>query len=296
LGRYRYCLSHRTGQVGINRKRSKIPPIRVQARAEAIHGLGALETFGWFAEVGEYLAGGPVDWGLSRLDLFADVQGWVPTVEDRSRFVTWATSRVLNEEHDAMTGLAFGRRKTGTISARIYDKTVQVDKKGLDWWPTMWGDGYDRTRPVWRVEFELNRAGLKKYGVRTPLDGLERQGELWAALTEGWLRLAAPTADDTRSRWPTAPEWVAVQHASLRGAAIGAERIRRDATVGELRTVLPAAIGYLARIGSLVGTRGVEDTMSAVRRLVLLDEDPDGGRGVEFADRVASKRTERRYR
>lgn len=235
------------------------------------------------------LARGPVNWTLSRLDLFCDVQGWELDGDARHRFVSRSDARVLHEEADDMTGFEFGHRTTKTVCARIYDKTLQVERKGLDWWPRIWGDRYQRDKQVLRVEFELGRQGLKEYGVSSPLDGIEHASTLWASVTDKWLTYRYPTEDQTRSRWPIASEWVDVQNATLRGGVVGIDRIRAARRNGELRLILPAAVGYLARIGALVGATDTTSTLGAMRHLIGEDE---RRRGIQFVDRVEERARE----
>ena len=114
FGKYRYRLTHPGGLVGVTAS-EHLPALRVQPRAEFIHGAGPEVALEFFAGVGEYLAGGPVSWSLSRLDLFCDVQGWDLEGDDRRRFVCRADRRDLHEHGDCFGGFEFGRRTTKTV-------------------------------------------------------------------------------------------------------------------------------------------------------------------------------------
>lgn len=199
---------------------------------------------------------------------------------------------MTHEDNEAFTGFEFGRRKTKTVCARIYDKTVQVEQKGLDWWPAIWGDAFDASLPVLRVEFEIGREGLVEYQALTPLAGLAAVGRLWASVTADWLSYRIPGDDATKSRWPVAPEWAVVQGASLRSGALGVDRLRAGRQQGELRTILPQLVGYLATVGAIMGTRDLPSTLGAVRVLVAGDE---RRRKLLFESRVAERVTARRY-
>lgn len=288
FGRYRYRLTHPHGLVGITTS-DNLPTFRVQPRAEFLHGVGPQAVLAWFDGFGEYLAGGPVYWTLSRLDLFCDVQGWQLEGDDRHRFVCRAKRRDLHEEGEAFTGFEFGRRTTKTVCARLYDKTLQVHTKGLDWWPSIWGNRYDPSKPVLRVEVEVGRQGLVEYGINSPTDGLERAAGVWASVTSDWLTYRTATADDTRSRWPVAPEWADVQRATLRGQAVGFDRVRALRRKGQLRKLMPTLVGYAAGVGALLGTEDLHSTMAAVGHLITEDE---VRRGVMFPDRIAARAAE----
>jgi hypothetical protein len=114
-----------------------LPAIRVQPRAEMLHGMGPRAAIDSFFDVLASL--GEIEWGASRVDLFADVQGWWPSVEERERFVCRATTRDTFEESGELTGFQFGRRKGGGLSARIYEKSSHIAKTGSDWWRDVWG-------------------------------------------------------------------------------------------------------------------------------------------------------------
>jgi hypothetical protein len=218
FGKYHYLLRHEYGQVGLTKSRA-LPTVRIQPRTEFLHGAGPLGAVRWF-EGALWPIVGPMHISVSRLDLHADWQGWVLSGEDRRSFVCRAEQRDLYETGEALTGLQFGRRNTGTVCARIYDKSREQREKGTDFWLDVWGNRCDRTRPVLRVEFEFARAGLRQFDIDTPHDAMAKMGALWAYATSEWLTYRCPTADSTRSRWPLAPEWRDVQRATLRGEAM----------------------------------------------------------------------------
>jgi hypothetical protein len=284
FGKYRYRLVHPAGLVGITTSQH-LPTLRVQPRAEYLHGVGPMGVLSFFHDVGRSLTEGPVAWSLSRLDLFCDVQGWDLAGDDRHRFVCRATRRDLHEVGEAFTGFEFGQRSTKTVCARIYDKSHQVEKKGLDWWRDVWGSRYDRSKPVLRIELEIGRKGLGEYKIHSPVDGLERAGSVWRSATAEWLTYRTPTEDGTRSRWPIAPEWAKVQQASLAEDAAGIDRVRAGRRRGELRKLMPAFVGYLAHVAALSGADDLPSALGSARHLVRLDEDR---RGIPFTDRVAS--------
>lgn len=285
LGRYRYRLVHPHGRIGITPSKS-LPAFTVQPNAEFLHGVGPPAVLKYFQQAGEWLTAGPVEWKLSRIDLFCDVQGWNLSGDDRSRFGCRADRRTLHEADGTFTGFEFGSRSTKTLSCRIYDKTLQVSKKGLDWWPKIWGSKFDRTRQVLRIEFEIGRQGLKEFGIDRPEDGLRLVHELWASATSKWLTYRDPTSDETRSRWPIAAEWVDIQNASLRGDAVGIDRIRKARQKGELRLLVPAFVGYAARIAALSGADDLYSALGASRHLILADQQR---RGILFEERIADK-------
>ena len=283
-GKYRFCLRHRHGQVGLTPSRS-LPALRVQPRAEFLHGAGALGAVEWFEGVlGQGV--GPLRFGVSRLDLHADWQGWDLDGDDRRRFVCRAERRDLHEVEEELTGFEFGRRSTGSLCARIYDKAAEVAAKGTDFWLDIWGKRYDAALPVYRVEFEFGRQGLREFGIDTPREAIDAAGALWASVTEGWLTYRSPTSDQNRSRWPLAPEWLDVQRASLRGGAAGAERMYEGRRRGRLRKLLPVLNGCMVSFAALIGIAGMDEACARLPAL-LRDYEVISGRG--FSEGVGKR-------
>ncbi len=91
FGRYRYCLRHRHGQVGLTPS-AHLPAVRIQPRTEFLQAVGPRQAVAWFVDL---LTGdvGPVRTTVSRLDLFADFQGWALSGDDRHRFVVRGRER-----------------------------------------------------------------------------------------------------------------------------------------------------------------------------------------------------------
>jgi hypothetical protein len=284
FGKYRYCIKHEHGQVGLT-PRQKLPAIRVQPRAEFLHGYGAASATVWFRELLQAECG-PVRLAVSRIDLHADFQGWMLTADDRHKFVCRATCLTTYEAGTAFNGLQFGKRGSGTVSARIYDKTQESAKSGAAYWPEIWGSRYDPDRPVLRVELEIGRAALRQYRLDAPEEVLAATGALWVDLTTGWLSLRVPTNDQTRSRWPLAAEWEAVRRARISDGAFGIERTYGGKRRGELQNLAPMVVGFLANVAALAGSERLEEALPHISRLV---HSYCRQTGVSFEDRVAEK-------
>lgn len=287
LGKYRFCLHHRYGVVGVTPSET-LPALRIQPRTEFLHAVGPIEAVEWFAQAfGEAI--GPLRLSVSRIDLHCDVQGWHLDGEDRHRFLCRADSRVLYETNEEFTGFAFGNRKTNTITARVYDKTRQLGDD-LKFWPDQWGDRYDPSDKVLRVEFEVGRTALREFRLDGPRDVLASVGGLWASLTT-WLSFRNETSDGTRSRWPVADEWKAITHARVGADALGLDRAYGNGTPDLERLCLQLS-GYLSSVGALVDTEGIDDTCA---RLPALLRDVELRTGKSFSKRITDKRRARAF-
>jgi len=287
-GKYRYCLKHRNGQIGLTPSKS-LPAIRIQPRAEFLHGVGPEVVVGWFRNVLERELQF-VRLTVSRVDIYADFQGWRLEVDDRYRFVSRAKDLATYEESEEFNGLQFGKRGSQTVSARIYDKTVESAKKGSAYWRDIWGTRYVDGLPVLRIEFEIGRQALRQYGLDTPEEVLEASGALWASLTSGWLSYRVGADDQTKARWPVAPEWEQVCRARVADGAFGIERMYAGKRRGDLHKLAPGLVGYLSNFAALTGHESFEETFDQLGRFVWWYGKVTGQ---TFKERTAEK--QRRY-
>ena len=286
-GKYRYCLEHPVGRVGVSPSRH-LPPLRIQPRSEFLHALGparAVETFEQL--LGAHCIG--LGFSVSRADLYVDVTGFPLETAMAGRFVCRGEARRSYETAGRCSGFDFGSRRTGSLYARVYDKLLDVERTGHDWWFEIWGEDHEGDGPVTRVEFEIGRQGLGEFSLDSPAEVLDGAPGLWRYATGEWLTYRSPTADSNRTRWPLAPEWRVVQEAALAGAEGDLERLRARGRAGSLRRLTPGLIGYLVGFAALVGTVDIDDTLAALDGHVRNDEIV---RRKRFADRVERRRAE----
>jgi hypothetical protein len=209
----------------------------------------------------EAAADGPLV-NVSRIDVYADTQGWQPGREDYPRFVTRGGRRRQWEHRadpihmlgDVFTGFSFGQRD---ILARVYDKTREQRARGEDWLELIWDDR-DPDQPVWRVEFQLRRKALKTFRLGGVDDVLAARQELWNYGTR-WLSLRTPNRDTNRSRWPEDPVWPQIRAARVGSpcSALVRERVRGS----DRRRLLRGLAGYATSLAALMPAAGLEDAM-----------------------------------
>lgn len=147
---------------------------------------------------------------ISRVDLYADfcadyeMDAFSPLLD----WVTKVESLTLHYSHARFSGWGFG--SGGNVVARLYDKTLEVEKKSHKFYLyELWkAAGWNGTRQVWRIEFEAKRAALVSLQIPKLVHLLPNQTSLWRYFTENWLRLTVPTATDSnRARWNNHPLW-----------------------------------------------------------------------------------------
>lgn len=282
---YTYLLTHQFGRIGITES-DRFPAYRVQPEAVALHGLGARQAVEWFQSV--ILSISPdTKFSASRVDLFCDLSGWAPGVEMRDRMINRSRYTSTYQDDDVLTGFTFGRRKTAGVMLRVYDKKREAVSRGHDYWFALWGDSYNLALPVWRVEFEVGRKALVQYGMNSTDDVFDRVGGVWAAISSNLYRLALPTGDNTRSRWPTDPVWEIIQHASLRSDAVPVERLVEAKRQGSLRRLEGPLTGVLSSVGALSGTSDIDETLDVAYDMVRSYESWSSR---SFEERVEEKR------
>ena len=287
-GKYRYCLEHPIGRVGFSESRH-LPAIRVQPRSEFLHAVGPGQAVMLLTDLLEPLAP-DLSFGVSRIDLYTDVTGFPLGLDQHDRFLCRATSRRTYEVDGEVSGFDFGSRKGATVCARVYDKTLDVDRTGKDWWYEIWGEEHDPNDRVTRVELEIGRQALSSdFDLDGPSSVLEAVLGLWRYGAGEWLTHREPTADSNPTRWPLSRQWQVVQGARFEGAAVSLERLQQRGRAGSMRKLTPGLIGYLVAFGVQARTHDIDDTLRALDGHIRNDEIV---RRKSFSERIEQRRLE----
>ena len=205
-GSYRYWLRCGDFDVFLGRGQS-MPAAYARIASEFIHEVGPIRALADLKSFVGALLDQVDETICSRVDIYADFQGWVPVSEDYHRFVTRSrrnTSHIaVHHDGRRFTGFTFGR---DAMVARLYDKSLEIAHSGKRWMHEVWGAGFDTSAPVWRLEFQLRREVLAECSLTSPEDVLALRPNLWAYAMQ-WLSLREPTPGATRTRWPVASVW-----------------------------------------------------------------------------------------
>jgi hypothetical protein len=186
---------------------SYVPTALVQLRSQFLHeGAGPRAAYDGSAEVVEALCRrARVAPKASRLDVYADVAGWVLTDADRRGLVTHAKLRaVLRAGTDEYETIQVGKQPGALV--RLYRKDIK-ERKTPGFADLFWG-GY--VGPVVRVEAEAGSKKLRDVGIVSVDDALSCYGELWKYATEEFCRLCVPGPED-RERWAVDERWRMLQ-------------------------------------------------------------------------------------
>ena len=224
----------------------------------------------------------------SRVDVYADFQGWVPRPRDYERFVTRSRRNTWHVavHHDGrqFTGFTFGR---DAMVARLYDKGAEIAHSGKSWMRAIWGDRLDPTKPVWRVEFQLRREVLSDCNLSEPEEVLRRRQDLWSYATR-WLSLRSPRPGVRRTRWPVAGAWLHLSRLEL--GAPQSPLVRHRIKEHDQSVLVRGLTGYASSLAAVTGVSDLDVAMLVSRRRV---GEYMVATGRDFRDLVAAKRERR---
>jgi hypothetical protein len=185
-----------------------LPLAHVQIRSEYLTAVGAAEAVKTLDAIVLLLGDVQGAATISRLDLFVDFVGDHDlTAQPGFAWVKRCRKRDIHEDRDRITGISFGAGNE--ISARLYDKTIELLKSKKDYLKPLWAaKGWEEGETVWRMEFQARREALPDELKMPACRALEHEAAWWRYLCSEWLRLTIPSqGDETRSRWPTHPVW-----------------------------------------------------------------------------------------
>ncbi len=269
---------------------ANFPPVYAQVRSAFIHRAGAqvaLETVQDLLTAD--LFAGEIRLNASRVDVYADFQGWVPRAIDFEHFVCRARRRGRYDQGEDAQLFMYGRQLSGfmfgkgDVVARIYNKKLEMIATGEDWVAASWQDA-DPDVSVWRTEFQLRRGALKSARMRSAEDVLIHRQGLWEYGTR-WLSLRVPSGHSRQSRWPEAEVWRALRRANVGMAS--SPLVRERLRGADERRLLAGWAGYTT---SLAALHNRDSTASALADLEPAINGYLAARGREFSDVVRTKR------
>ncbi|MBI3820080.1 MAG: hypothetical protein HY286_15405 [Planctomycetes bacterium] len=262
---YKYRLSNADATLLINPKApGSAPTVIAQLRSAFLWREGwkraaqltcalAREMLGDVAEVNN-----PI---VSRVDICVDFQGWIPEINDLGRFVTRANYRATHLSGTSLSGFSFGR---GLVTARIYDKTLEIVNSQKGWFRAVWEkEQYNPALPVWRLEYQLRREWLRELGINNITLLEKKLGQLWQYLLLKWLRLAIPDDQPRRERWPTDPAWLALRDAGF--ITSGGELMRARSRALDEERIIRTFQGCITSFGAHQGVSSLNLTVRMLR-------------------------------
>ncbi len=207
-GRYPFVLQDGVFHLQLSRAQAKsLPMVYAQIGSEALTRTGVKYTEIALNNLVSVLGTTRAPATVSRVDLCAD---FVTGVElegiPRNAWINRANKRSSHEDRGRFSGLTFGMG--GALSARLYDKTLEIEHSEKTYLYDVWNEGgWAGEFPVWRLEFEFHRTVLREFWITTVEELLALRAALWCYAMH-WLRLVVPSpTDNTKERWPNHPLW-----------------------------------------------------------------------------------------
>ncbi len=206
--------------------------------------------------------------GLSRVDFTIDFL--VPEVDfDEDSFVTLATKDAQHRRDRRIQTFRFGE---GDIVLRVYDKTAEIrESSAKTWFYPLWGG---QTEGVWRIEFQIRKDVLRRFGIRTFEDLFDGYGDLLQYLTESHTTLRIPQSDSNRSRWPLHPLWKGLQAHVCTLPMRGVVRAFDHETYlsERLLRIAVSVEGYLKHVAAIEGLRNSFEAPGHDRSIAILGQ------------------------
>jgi len=262
-----YPLVLANGEQGIQCGEFNSPSFFVTYRSEALWHKGAQllhkEFCDWAERMGFVHVKGE---GVSRVDFTFDFL--LPVVDfDEDSFVSLASKDAQHRKDRKLQTFKFGE---GDVVLRVYDKCAEIrESSGKTWFHDLWGGV---TEHVWRVEFQVRKNVLRRFGIRTFADLYDGCGDVLRYLVTDHTTLRVRQADSNRSRWPLHPLWSLLQqHVATLSAQGVVREVDKDARLLEQMLRLAVAVeGYVKRSAAIENVRRGGKLVSHEQALHLL--------------------------
>lgn len=161
----------------------------IEFRSEALWRLGAADVLRIAFGIIKANGGHIIEAKLSRVDLCLDFimpeNRWSQDLTEYA--VTRATDIGTYKKNNKLTGIRIGK---GVISARLYDKPLEIQQQSKKVWMfDIWGiQEVPPEKKIIRIEFQMRREALKELGLKTAEDLFQKIDHAWAYCTKQWLK------------------------------------------------------------------------------------------------------------
>ncbi len=254
--------------IGISQTPAKTPNIYVSFNAEALWHLGVVKCVELAERDIRSFGGDVLYFQPSRCDLAADfyIPGdlSLPFLNDHK--VCRSRDQRQFFSNDQLETFYIGATDA-PIQLRIYDKGKEIQKRGKQWYQSLWG----KTDPtcVWRVEFQLRRSVLRQFRIET-VDCLRNKlGGIWQYLTGEWFTLRLPH-HERQNRRKAHPWWTSVESlADHFGPAVALQRLTEGEYLTPLDWYITHIAGCLASIAARTHTINLDYALNELNAQVI---------------------------
>lgn len=166
------------------------------------------------------------------------------------------------------------------IVLRVYNKSDEIlESSGQYWLYLFW---QEQTENVWRVEWQVRKETLKRFGLRTFEDLFEGYGDVLRYLISEHTSLRVKAADSNRSRWPMHRLWtlLAEKIDTLPAQGVYREvdpRVMLDETLMRMAVSMEGYLKKVAAIECLKEGRPMLSQAQTIGRLIPLLEKVHNG-------------------
>ncbi len=263
-GKYLFVLSDNWFHLQLSGSAKKmLPTIYVQISSELLNCLGLENSVNELrCVVGEILVAIEKE-RVSRADVFVD------TITDadfekisRNQFVCRANKITCHWSGLIFSGWSIGLG--GVVSARIYDKTVEIEQKSKkDYFKTIWQNrGWQEGQKVWRLEFQLRREFLEQMSINNVKDLTDTINDIWRYCSVDWLRIAIDDGTENRTRLDIIPFWEHIQGITFRaGDYTGIVREVKKARIPSDETLFLNGYGFITAYAAREGHESIFSAM-----------------------------------
>ena len=247
------------------------PSFFITFRSEALWHEGAKQLHGWIIQWANSIGLVAVQTeSLSRVDFSFDY--YLPVIDfDENSFISRSTKDSQFRSHGQTQTFSFGK---GDVVLRVYDKVAEINEQShKHWFYDLWG----KTEDVWRIEWQIRKSLLNRFGIRTFDDLMTQQGDLLRYLVTEHDTLRKPNEDNNRSRWPLHPLWQDLESQINQFNSLGIYReLDNLALLAEKNTRMTISMyGYLKSIAANQCVRNklpmisIEDTVKGFYKKII---------------------------
>lgn len=183
---------------------------------------------------------------LSRVDFSFDYQ--IPGIDfTEDDFVSLSKKDSRYRRDGKLQTLQLGK---GDVVLRVYDKIAEIEEaSNKTWFYSLW----NCTENVWRIEWQVRKALLRRFGIRSFQDLQDRQGDVLRYLAEEHDSLRVPGADENRSRRARHPLWsdLLERIQALTGLGVYRELDQEKSLEERKLRIAISVYGYLKRLAAI---------------------------------------------
>jgi hypothetical protein len=226
------------------------PNVMIEIRSEALWRLGPEEVIKIAFSIIEVNGGHIIEAKPSRVDLCVDflMNEKIWSQKLMKHAVTRATDFSPYYRHNKLTGIRIGK---GVISARLYDKPLEIQQQSKKYWMfDIWGiTEIPEGEKIIRIEFQLRREVLKDIGIKDTTDLFQKIDGVWAHCTKKWLKFQDhPELHHTQQ---STLKWYEEIQNGFKGVQGAEPLIRKKAVSMDKKRLMQQANGYIVAIHAI---------------------------------------------